>query len=58
MRDIVSVNMKEKKIKREKEKKILFIQRTWVTFIELYKLGWVERVLKILTHTWPVISIY
>jgi hypothetical protein len=44
--------------KNEESRKILLMLRTNVIYIELYGLGRVERVLKTLTYTQPVISIY
>jgi hypothetical protein len=52
---VVSVMMKKK---NEESRKILLMLRTNVIYIELYGLGRVERVLKTLTYTQPVISIY
>jgi hypothetical protein len=40
---VVSAKAREKKNK-DREEKILFISRTQVTYIELYKLDWVDRV--------------
>jgi hypothetical protein len=51
--------MKARKRKnKKKEGRMLFIPRTWITYIELYELGQVEWVLKITTRTPLVISIY
>lgn len=52
---VVSVMMKKK---NEESRKILLMLRTNVIYIELYGLGRVEPVLKTLTYTQPVISIY
>jgi hypothetical protein len=41
---------RERERDRERAGKILFIQKTWVTYIGLYELGRVERVLKISTR--------
>jgi hypothetical protein len=36
--------MRERKKKKEREGKILYIPSSWVIYIGLYKLSWVEQV--------------